>query len=774
MATRAKLARQRGLLCDPSVSDQELLFAVVNHYMATRTTSLRAQEFLESINISEYVADELMIGYSNRSLGLTIPEANRVAGATLRRRLAEMGIFKSSGHERFYGSLVVPVLQRGVIVAMCGIPLGKTRSSEYFADGLQGGTFSWDIENKEPVVCESIAKALIEIGKNNSVVVATYSAVTTHDGIGATSEDGSGEITAVDRQFPCIDIKDDKEGHVVFSNRSFRIRGAGKDNSHGSLVVNLSVTDTTTGKMHIDTLDLYLARQREAFVSSVVRHLHANPDELSYEIQEVIEVAERTSKSPADEEDDSMSQARYERAMEFLMDENLLSRVANDLCALGVIGEEKNASILYLAATSRLSNRPLGVVVQSSSSSGKTTLAEAVLSLMPASKVVSLSAMSKQALYYLGPDALSHKVLFVAEDQGAKKASYALKLLQSEGKVSIASASKDATTGKIATSTYEVLGPVSLIMTTTAMDIDEELANRLISVGTREDVDQTRAVISAQREALSKDALLGDDNRSEIISLHQDAQRLLKPALVVVNDPTTLNFNEATTRARRDHQKYLSLICASALLHQYQRTRSSCEINGRVIDYIEADKTDVFVADTLSYQVLVRDGCDLPARTREILDELHAFARHEPFTKRGAREALGIQDTQLKVHLARLVDYEYATVSRNGSQSWYSLCWEPASNTLGVGGVGGAPARRANPTKKAGHIKALDTKGSKQTQPGGGRGVVGGKTGGGRTPKKAPNAEAETAICYPNTPGELNRAVQVQGIVDVDPVTKAL
>ena len=47
--------------------------------------------------------------------------------------------------------------------------------------------------------------------------------------------------------------------------------------------------------------------------------------------------------------------------------------------------------------------------------------------------------MTGQSLFYLGESDLAHKVLAIAEEEGASRAAYALKLLQSEGELSIAS-----------------------------------------------------------------------------------------------------------------------------------------------------------------------------------------------------------------------------------------------------------------------------------------------------------------------------------------------
>lgn len=52
---------------------------------------------------------------------------------------------------------------------------------------------------------------------------------------------------------------------------------------------------------------------------------------------------------------------------------------------------------------------------------------------------MSFPATTGQSLFYMGETDLAHKVLAVAEEEGAERAAYALKLLQSEGELSIAS-----------------------------------------------------------------------------------------------------------------------------------------------------------------------------------------------------------------------------------------------------------------------------------------------------------------------------------------------
>ena len=184
-----------------------------------------------------------------------------------------------------------------------------------------------------------------------------------------------------------------------------------------------------------------------------------------------------------------------------------------DFETCGLVGEETNKLTGYLAAVSRKLEKPLAVMVQSSSAAGKSALMEAVLAFVPPEERVQYSAMTGQSLFYMGEADLKHKVLAIAEEEGAERASYALKLLQSEGKLSIASTGKDPTTGRLVTHEYHVEGPVAIMLTTTAIDLDEELLNRCLVLSVDEDREQTRAIHRLQREAETLEGLRGTQAR---------------------------------------------------------------------------------------------------------------------------------------------------------------------------------------------------------------------------------------------------------------------
>jgi hypothetical protein len=285
--------------------------------------------------------------------------------------------------------------------------------------------------------------------------------------------------------------------------------------------------------------------------------------------------------------------------------------------------------------------------------------------------------MTGQSLFYMGETDLRHKILAIVEETGAERASYALKLLQSEGELTIASTGKDPTTGRLVTHEYRVEGPVMLLFTTTAVEVDEELLNRCLILTVSESREQTRAIHRLQRQKQTLEGLLARRERDRTLKVHRDAQRLLRPLLVANPYAERLTFLDDKTRTRRDHMKYLTLMRSIALLHQYQRPQKSVIHEGTTVSYIEVTPQDIAVANRLTHEVLGRSLDELAPQTRRLLMLLDdmvtegcrrlAMERGEyRFTRREVRERTGWGNTQLKVHLARLEELEYLIAHRSG------------------------------------------------------------------------------------------------------------
>lgn len=482
-------------------------------------------------------------------------------------------------------------------------------------------------------------------------------------------------------------------------DRVYRVRGLDKNTSFDTLRINLLARRRQA--FFVDNLDLYAAKARGHFIKAAASELGAPPETLKADLGRLLLALEalQAERIQAAMEPTSkpivLTPEEEREALELLRDPDLARRILEDFERAGVTGEETNKLAAYLACTSRLLDQPIAVVIQSASAAGKSSLMEAVLAFIPDEDRIKYSAMTGQSLFYMGETNLQHRILAIVEEEGAEKASYALKLLQSEGELTIASTGKDPQSGRHVTHEYRVEGPVMIMLTTTAVDIDEELLNRCIVLSVDDGRGQTRAIHDLQRQAQTIEGLLAKEDRKRVIRLHQNAQRLLRPLAVANPFAPELTFVSHQTRTRRDHMKYLTLIRAIALLHQHQRPIRTARHHGQSLDYIEVTLDDIALANRLAHQILGRALDELPPQTRKLLGLVHEMVTKaaerlecEPselrFTRRDVREHTGWGHTQLKIHLKRLEELEYLLVHKGGrgAQFVYELLFDGGGRDL--------------------------------------------------------------------------------------------
>ena len=540
--------------------------------------------------------------------------------------------------------------------------------------------------------------------------------------------------------------------------RRWRVRGLPRNLAVGVLKVNVMVSaddGPSTGSgctgFHVDTLDLYAARARAVFVQQASSELSIADGVLKTDLGRVLlklealqDEAIREALAPKEPPTPSMTEADQAEALALLKLPELMARIVDDFDACGVVGERTNKLVGYLAAVSRLLDRPLAIVIQSSSAAGKSSLMDAVLAFVPEEARTKYSAMTGQSLFYMGQTSLKHRILAIAEEEGASRASYAMKLLQSEGELTIASTGTDPATGNLITQEYRVEGPTMLMMTTTAIDLDEELLNRCLVLTVDEDREQTRRIHALQREKRTLAGLAKREAKTAILATHQNAQRLLRSLAVVNPYADRLTFLDDRTRTRRDHEKYLTLIDVIALLHQHQREIKTAHVAGRAVEYIEATLDDIAQANAIAHEVLGRSLDELPPQTRRVLAMIvgHVHARAQAGAERGAtrredvrftraelRAASGFGDTQLKVHLARLTELEYLITHRaeRGQGFAYELLFDgdaaAVAHLSGLIDVESLKARDYDAQRS----------GSQAQQSAPGRGAVGQRSGAGRS-----------------------------------------
>jgi DNA primase catalytic core len=500
---------------------------------------------------------------------------------------------------------------------------------------------------------------------------------------------------------------DERQVTLAFGDRRYRVRGLPTQLTE-ALKVNVLVTLIAASAdekpvapegaaLHIDTLDLYQAKQRQVFAKSAAAELRVEEQivqrdlgRLLLKLEQVIEERAKAAESPV-ATPVTMTAAQSQEALTFLRDEHLIERIVADVERVGLVGEPSNALVAYLACVSRKLAAPLAVLIQSTSAAGKSLLMDTVLSLVPAEDRVHYSAMTGQSLFYLGETDLKHHILAIAEEEGVRQAAYALKVLQSQGELTIASTGKDPATGMLVTQQYRVEGPVMLFLTTTAIDVDEELVNRCLVLTINESREQTRRILARQRSARTLAGLQASSQAESIRTLHQNAQRLLRPLAVVNPYAEDLTFLDDRTRMRRDHAKYLTLIEAITLLRQHQREIKTLRRGAALVEYIEVTLADIALANRLAHEVLGRSLDELPPQTRRVLGLIEAWVTERMqalalvrsdvrFTRRELRARSGMSDAAIRVHLDRLVAMEYVRTiaGRNGQRFEYELLFDGA------------------------------------------------------------------------------------------------
>jgi hypothetical protein len=239
------------------------------------------------------------------------------------------------------------------------------------------------------------------------------------------------------------------------------------------------------------------------------------------------------------------------------------------------------------------------------------------------------------------------------------------------------------------TEEYTVKGPVCVMITTTATEIDQETASRFLFLTIDESSSMTEAIHKMQREAETLAGLIKEKKQESITKKHHAAQRMLKKLDVVNPYVEYLSYPNHSLRARRDHKKYLGLIRVVAYLHQYQREVETVEVEGTPIEYIEVTLDDIDTANRLANVVLGQSMDELDSPSRTLLSSIYTMVKEQTestktsidevfFTRRMIREYTGWTDWQVRTHMKQLVELEYinARLGSWGKEYSYALHYQ--------------------------------------------------------------------------------------------------
>jgi len=485
---------------------------------------------------------------------------------------------------------------------------------------------------------------------------------------------------------------------LTFGPRAYRLMGLEK----GPRKLRVTVRVEHAGRLHVDTLDLYSARSRRTLAQDLCRLFEETPETIEADITKLVKHCESTdtraaSDKPAASPVETMTAADRSQAEAFGRRPDLVAAILADYETCGLVGEEPNKLLAYLAAVSRRMDEPLSLLVLSSSGAGKTALQDCTLSFTPPEDLVKLTSLSGKALFYKERLALKHKVLALEEGDGAEEATYAIRNLISAGELVIESTIKDLATGRLTTMENRVEGPTSVFITTTNPETDPETKSRFWVTSIDESREQTRAILDFQRRRQTLDGVRGSLEVDAVLRRHRNFQRLLKPLAVVNPYADRLTYGDDRLQGRRDHPKYLNLIKAVTFLHQMQReVRTAKRSTGEAFDYVEVTPADVSTANCLAHEILGHSLDELSRPGRNLLMELERMVRDRlkkdpaaegdqvpplnrvSFTRREIRGFTGWSNYRVHTHLRELIELEYvcADLDRGTGGHRYRLLYD--------------------------------------------------------------------------------------------------
>ena len=418
----------------------------------------------------------------------------------------------------------------------------------------------------------------------------------------------------------------------------------------------------------LDRCDLTSARARAATLRGLSQRLGLAKEEAEQQLAQILDTTEAwvegfaRENEPNRAEPPELTEAQKADALAFLQRPDLVEAILHDMEDLGYVGEEHGKLLAYLIGISRKLENPLSGIIRSQSGAGKSGLSGLVGQLTPPEDVIHYSRVSTHALAYAEKTYFKRKLLIMEERVGGESADYYIRVLQSSHKIRQAVPVKDPVTGQMKTQEFEVEGPIAYLETTTDNQLNHENATRCFELFLDESQDQTRRIHARQRAARTLSRLRKNRQKEAILERHHNAQRLLEPVEVVIPYVDLLSFPSRFLRTRRDNERFLCLIEASAFLHQYQRPRKS---DGEVA-YVEATFDDYRLAYELAQDVLRASLHELSAPARELLEAARRL--EESFTRRQLRDQVDWPKHRVHEVLDELVEMEYVVQTGCGGQ----------------------------------------------------------------------------------------------------------
>ncbi len=414
------------------------------------------------------------------------------------------------------------------------------------------------------------------------------------------------------------------------------------------------------------TLDLYTDSQTDKLLRTLCEKWNLKLMEVSKTVHGFITELETYKlerlKYPKGKEINTFEMSTEERqtAKKYLSDKNLTATLKKDFKQLGILGEDENAIILFLAMASHRFSNPFSVLCLAKSGIGKSYLLQKLSSCMPNGSYSFHTQISDNALYYFDSHQIDGKVLFIEDLEWTHGMLMPLSTLQTQGKLIKTRTTKNKD-GLLHSTTFEVSAKLCLIACTYSEKNYDNLSLPFLCLYLNHSHAQDIEIMNYQKQLKA-----GLIDHSSIVSTAKRLQCLiasLENVSIINPFAPLIHLPEDLPHPRKTLLLLLDFIDVVTFFFQHQREKVVNEQTGEV--YIQTAPEDIELAFSLLRNSLLRKADELSTPARGFYNWLKKFlheAKTKQFTALDIRKAKQIHPRTLNRYLQELTLFHYIQI----------------------------------------------------------------------------------------------------------------
>jgi DNA-binding HxlR family transcriptional regulator len=356
-----------------------------------------------------------------------------------------------------------------------------------------------------------------------------------------------------------------------------------------------------------------------------------------------------------------LTESDRKEALKLLKSKDLVKKLTQNLNTTGIIGEDENAIILFMALASHKFSNPFSVLCLAKSGIGKSYILQKLSECMPLGSYSFHTQISANALYYFNSQEIQNKALLIEDLEWTTQMLTPLSTLQSQGKLVKTRATKNKD-GMMHSTTFEVTGNLCLLACAYSDKNYESLSLPFLMVHLNHSHSQDIAIMNYQKKL--KAGLIKLEEVKQVQYSLKCVIASLENVNIINPFAELINLPEDVAHPRKSLLLLLNFIEVITYFFQHQREQVINEETGEV--FIKTAPEDIKLAFKLLKNSLFRRADELSTSARGFYHWLQKYlqeAQTNQFTALDIRKAKSINPRTLNRYLQELKLYSYIQVT---------------------------------------------------------------------------------------------------------------